>query len=98
MKHGVDCHQEEVVKSNIYLSNIKALNGLSAVSLGEGIRSTIALRISVIPIPSYKREGTQKNIYINYLLQFSLKYRCVQQNDKIIKTDLSRTAYGIATI
>ena len=64
MKHGVDCHQEEVVKSNIYLSNIKALNGLSAVSLGEGIRSTIALRISVIPIPSYKREGTQNNIYI----------------------------------
>ena len=72
MKHRVDFHQKYVIKSNIYLSNIKALNGLSAVSLGGGIRSTIASRISVIPIPSYIREGTP-NIYI-YIYIDSLLY------------------------
>ena len=40
-------------KSKEYLSNIKALNGLSDVSAGGGILATIALRISIIPTPSY---------------------------------------------
>ena len=71
MKHRVDFHQKYVIKSNIYLSNIKALNGFSAVSLGGGIRSTIASRISVIPIPSYIREGTP-NIYIYRLFTIRL--------------------------
>ena len=39
-------------KQEVYLSNIKALRGLLAPSRGGGILSTIALRISVIPIPS----------------------------------------------
>lgn len=39
-------------EKGLYLSKIKALNGLSAVSAGGGILVTIALRISVIPIPS----------------------------------------------
>jgi hypothetical protein len=63
----------------MHLSNIKALNGLSAVSLGGGIRSTIALRISVIPIPSYKREGMP-------ILLLSMRYRLmpnVRYKDKI---------------
>jgi hypothetical protein len=43
-------------KSKKYLSNIKALNGLFDVSGGGGILATIAFRISIIPIPSYKRK------------------------------------------
>lgn len=39
-------------KPQLYLSNIKALSGLVAASRGGGILSTMALRISVIPIPS----------------------------------------------
>ena len=40
-------------KNEEYLSNIKALNGFLDVSSGGGILATIALRISIIPIPSY---------------------------------------------
>jgi len=45
------------LKKNVeYLSNIKALNGLLDVSSGGGILATIALRISIIPIPSYSKK------------------------------------------
>lgn len=39
-----------------YLSNISALKGFLAVSFGGGIFLIMALRISAIPIPSYKRD------------------------------------------
>lgn len=41
-----------------YLSNINALRGLSAVSPGGGIFSTMASSISAIPIPSYSIKFT----------------------------------------
>lgn len=60
--------RDDVNEPNIYLSNIKALNGLSAVSLGGGIRLTIASRISIIPIPSCNRKRMPT-------LMFSMRYR-----------------------
>ena len=50
-------------KNEEYLSNIKALNGFLDVSSGGGILATIALRISIIPIPSYSK----KSNFIMYL-------------------------------
>lgn len=49
-----------MTKLVIYLSNINALSGLSAVLRGGGTLSTIAFKISVIPIPSYKRIKMRK--------------------------------------
>lgn len=43
----------------MYLSNIRALSGLSAFSCGGGTFLTMAVRISVMPIPSLKEK---KNI------------------------------------
>ena len=57
-------------KNEEYLSNIKALNGFLDVSLGGGILATIALRISIIPIPSYSKKVTS-------LCSYMYMYVCV---------------------
>jgi len=52
-----------VMMKSLYLSNIKALKGIAAVSRGGGTRSTIAFRISVIPIPSCRTNSNTSEDY-----------------------------------
>lgn len=47
-----------------YLSNIRALKGLSAVSFGDGILWTMAFKISIMPIPSFRNEKSTKISHI----------------------------------
>ena len=59
--------------SSLYLSNIKALKGIAAVSWGGGTRSTIAFRISVIPIPSCRTNSNKgKDYFLRKKYPFTL--------------------------